>query len=173
MQVTAKIRYIFLYAKVDFIYRQCLAMAAQRERVLPACLSGDRPVLATDAQTILLNWPVRGRRGTVPLLHMSTVHKGSQFVVASTVDYDPDVSVEDVDKAMESCGDFFKPRSMRQHARLWSEREYRDAVMRGLPGFFGPEDMASGGRLKLPGKGARVCGDAFMYAHIMLVRSVM
>lgn len=104
----------------------------------------------------------------MPLLHMSTVHKGSQFVVASTVDYDPDVSVEDVDKVMESCGDFLKPRSMRQNARLWSEREYRDAVMRGLPGFFGPEDMASGGRLKLPGKGSRVRGDAFMYAHVML-----
>lgn len=162
-----------VYAKIDFIYQQCLAMAAQRERALSSCLSDGRPVFATDAQTILLNWPVRGRRGTVPLLHMSTVHKGSQFVVASTVDYDPDVSVEEVDKAMESCGDFLRPRSMRQHARLWSEREYRDAVMRGLPGFFGPEDMAAGGRLKLPGKGARVRGDAFMYAHIMLVRKMI
>ena len=60
------------------------------------------------AQTILLNWPVRGRRGTVPLLHMSTVHNGSQFVVASTVDYDPEVSVGEVDNAMEKCGDFLR-----------------------------------------------------------------
>lgn len=162
-----------IYAKIDFIYRQCLAMAAHREKALPACFAGGQPIFATDAQTILLNWPVRGRRGTVPLLHMSTVHNGSQFVVVSTVDYDPEVSVGEVDNAMEKCGDFLKPRSMRQNARLWSEREYRDAVMRGLPGFFGPEDMASGGRLKLPGKGARVRGDAFMYAHVMLVRKMI
>ena len=130
-------------------------------------------MFAADAQTILLNWPVRGRRGTVPLLHMSTVHNGTQFVVASTVDYDPDISVEEVDAAMEACGDFLLPRSMRQHARLWSEREYRDAIIRGLPSFFAPEDLAAGGRFKLPGKGARVRGDAFMLAHIMLVKKMI
>ncbi|WP_157767287.1 hypothetical protein [Paracoccus yeei] len=80
-----------IYAKVDFIYRQCLAVAADRETALPRSLSGGDHLFATDAQTILLNWPVRGRRGTLPLLHMSTVHNGTQFVVASTVDYDPDV----------------------------------------------------------------------------------
>lgn len=107
------------------------------------------------------------------MVHMSTVHGGTQFVVASTVDYDPDFSAEEVDQNMEACGDFLLPRAMRRHARLWSEREYRDAVLRGLPGFFGPEYMAAGGRLKLPGKGARVRGDAIMYAHIMLVRKMI
>lgn len=161
-----------VYAKIDFIYRQCLGFAADREKALPRCLASKSQVFATDAQTILLNWPVRGRRGTVPLVHMSTVHSGTQFVVASTVDYDPDVSAEEVDREMEACGDFLLPRAMRRHARLWSEREYRDAVLRGLPGFFGSDDMAVGGRLKLPGKGARVRSDAFMYAHIMLVRKM-
>lgn len=161
-----------VYAKIDFIYRQCLALGAEREKNLARCLGGKDPVFATDAQTILLNWPVRGRRGTVPLVHMSTVHNGSQFVVASTVDYDPGVAAEDVDREMEACGDFLLPRAMRRHARLWSEREYRDAVLRGLPGFFGSEDLAAGGRLKLPGKGARVRSDAFMYAHIMLLRKM-
>ncbi|WP_022704069.1 hypothetical protein [Pseudorhodobacter ferrugineus] len=162
-----------IYAKIDFIYLQCLAMAAHREKAQPASFAGGKPIFATDAQTILLNWPVRSRRGTVPLLHMWTVHNGSQFVVASTVDYDPKVSVGEVDNAVEKCGDFLKPRPMRQNARLWSEREYRDAVMRGLPGFFDPEDMASGGRLKLPSKGARVRGVALIYAHIMLVRKMI
>jgi hypothetical protein len=91
-----------VYSKIDFIYRQCLAMAAGREASLPRCLAGKDQVFATDAQTILLNWPVRGRRGTIPLLHMSTVHNGTQFIVASTVDYDPDTSVEEVDAAMEA-----------------------------------------------------------------------
>lgn len=162
-----------IYAKIDFIYRQCLAVAADRETALPRSLSGEDHLFATDAQTILLNWPVRGRRGTVPLLHMSTVHNGTQFVVASTVDYDPDVSPEDVDEAMSACGDFLLPRSMRRHARLWSEREYVSSVMRGLPGLFTPEDQAAGGMFKLPGKGSRVRGDVFTYAHVMLVRRMI
>ncbi|SEN97954.1 hypothetical protein SAMN05216227_103638 [Pseudorhodobacter antarcticus] len=62
-----------IYSKVDFIYRQCLAMSAAREGDLARCLARKDQFFATDAQTILLNWPVRGRRGTVPLLHMSTV----------------------------------------------------------------------------------------------------
>lgn len=161
-----------IYSKVDFIYRQCLAMASNREGDLARCLSGKDQFFATDAQTILLNWPVRGRRGTVPLLQMSTVHAASQFVVASTVDYDPDVAVEDVDEAMFRCGDFLLPRAMRRHARLWSEREYMDAMLRSLPGFFNAEDPMTGGKMKLPGKGSRVRNDAFMYAHVMLVRKL-
>lgn len=150
-----------VYSKIDFIYQQCLKMGAARENALSVCLAAKEQIFATDAQTILLNWPVRGRRGTVPLLHMSTVHSGTQFIVASTVDYDPEVSVEDVDAAMESCGDFLLPRSMRRHARLWSEREYLDAVLRGLPGSFSTDDPTAGGKMKLPGKGARViCGSS-------------
>ena len=71
-----------------------LAVAADRETALPRSLSGGDHLFATDAQTILLNWPVRGRRGTVPLLHMSTVHNGTQFVVADVNgDGKPDVVV--------------------------------------------------------------------------------
>jgi hypothetical protein len=93
-------------------------------------------------------------------------------VVASTVDYDPDVAVEDVDEAMFRCGDFLLPRAMRKHARLWSDREYMDAMLRSLPGFFNTEDPMTGGKMKLPGKGSRVRNDAFMYAHVMLVRKL-
>ena len=162
-----------IYSKIDFIYRQCLAMAAEREAALPRRLAGGSHFFATDTQTILLNWPVKGRRGTVPLLHMSTVHGGTQFVVASTVDYDPDVAPGDVEERMLSCGDFELPRSMRRHARLWSEREHLSSAMRALQGFCGPEDLATGGMLELPGKGSRIRGDAFQHAHVMLVRKMI
>lgn len=142
------------------------------EQNLARCLWGKDHAFATDAQTILLNWPVKGRRGTVPLVDMSTVHNGSQFVVASAVDSNPGVAAQDVDREMKACGDFLLPRAMRRHARLWSDREYRDSVLRGLPGFFGSEDLAAGGRLKLPGQSARVQGNAFMYAHVMLLKKM-
>lgn len=47
-----------------------------------------------------------------------------------------------------------------------------DAMLRSLPGFFNAEDPMTGGKMKLPGKGARVRNDAFMYAHMMLVRKL-
>lgn len=125
-----------IYSKVDFIYRQCLAMAANREGDLARCLARKDHFFATDAQTVLLNWPVRARRRTVPLLQMSTVHAASQFVVASTVDYDPDVAVEDVDEAMFRCGDFLLPRAMRRHARLWSERDIWTPCCAACPDFL-------------------------------------
>lgn len=162
-----------VYSKIDFIHRQCLAMAARREQNLPRRFTGSANFFATDAQTLMVNWPAKSRRGTIPLLHMATVHQGTQFVVAATVDYDPSMSADEVDRQMEACGDFGLPRSMRKHARLWSAREYRNAIMRGLPGIFAPEDIATGGQFRLPGRGARVRGDAFMYAHMMLVRKLV
>lgn len=162
-----------VYSRIDFIYRQCLAMGAEREASLPRRLAGGSHVFATDAQTILLNWPVKGHRATVPLLHMSTVHNGTQFVVASTVDHDPDVPPGRVDEDMRRCGDFDLPRSMRRHARLWSESEYRDSVKRGLPGYLSAEDVSAGGMFALPGKGSRVRGDVFQHAHVMLVRKMI
>jgi hypothetical protein len=95
---------------------------------------------------------------------MSTVHAASRFVVASAVNYDPDVAGEDVDEAMFRCGDFLLPRAMRKHARLWSEREYRDAMLRSLPGLFNTEDLMTGGKIKPPGQRVRIRNDAFMYA---------
>ncbi len=104
----------------------------------------------------MVNWPVKSRCGTIPLLHMATVHPGTQFVVAGTVDYDPSISVDELYRQMEQRGDFGLPRSMRKHARLWSAPEYSDAIMRGLPGILAPEGIATGGQFRPPGLAAAI-----------------
>ncbi|WP_147094954.1 hypothetical protein [Roseovarius sp. TE539] len=157
-------------ARIDFLDKQCRAFAAEREERLPECFRGRSPVFSTDVQTFLINWPVKSRRGTIPMLHTATVHKGSQFVVAATMDYDPDVDPRELQERMEEIGDFAKPRSMREHGRLWAYDEYLDSVKRELHGVFSKEDLAAGGDLMLPGRGSRVRADAAMYAHLMLVR---
>lgn len=99
----------------------------------------------------------KSHRGTIPLLHMAMVHQGPQFVIAATVDYDPLMSADAVDRQMEACGDFGLPRSMRKHARFWSAREYRDAIMRGLSGIFAQRisrpQASSGSRAAAPVSG--------------------
>lgn len=162
-----------VHAKIDFLSEQATAFAFEREQRLAECFADRSPYFATDIQTILVNWPVKSRRGTVPLLHMATVHKFSQFVVAATVDFDPDVSPDEVEKMMTEAGDFRLPRSMRKHARLWARSEYQDTLMRSQNSRFSKDDIATAGRLELPGRGSRLRGDAFMFAHMMLVKKLI
>ncbi len=162
-----------VHGKIDFLYRQVTAFARDRENYLHLCFEDQDPYFATDIQTILVNWPVKKRRGTIPLLHRATVHKYSQFVVASTVDYDPAVDPRDLQEAMEQCGDFEINRSMRKHARLWSYKEYSQSLARQMLLGHSIDDLAVGGELKLPGHGTRVRGDAFQYAHMMLVKKLI
>ncbi len=169
----AQVTFPHIHSKIDFLFNQCLAFAGEREARLHQCFEGKEPFFSTDAQTILVNWPIRNRRGTVPLLHMATVHKSSQFVVAATIDYDPDVDPDELEKAMDAAGDFARPRSMRRFARLWPASEYRASVSKRLPHIFTREDLAAGGKYELPGRGSRVRGDIFHYAHMMLVRKLV
>lgn len=162
-----------IYSKIDFLAEQCRAFAAHRERKLADCFAGTRPIFATDAQVILVNWPVRKRRGTIPLLHMATVHQGSQFVMASTVDFDPEVSMEAVEEEMQLSGDFTLPRSMRRQARVWSASEYLQMVLGLNRSLRSEDDMMVGGSWHLPAVGARVRTDIFMYAHMMLVKKLI
>ncbi len=169
----AQVTFPHIHSKIDFLFNQCLAFAGEREARLHQCFEGKEPFFSTDAQTILVNWPIKNRRGTVPLLHMATVHKSSQFVVAATIDYDPDIDPEELEKAMDAVGDFAKPRSMRRFARLWPASEYRASVAKRLRHIFTREDLAAGGKYELPGRGSRVRGDIFHYAHMMLVKKLV
>lgn len=162
-----------IYSKIDFLDQQCRAFAGRREERLADCFSGTSPVFATDAQVILVNWPVKRRRGSIPLLHMATVHQGSQFVVAATIDYDPDVSMSDMEERMIAVGDFSLPRSMRRNARVWSAEEYYAAMKRLNSNIFSKDDLLVGGSWFLPAEGARVRTDIFMHAHMMLVKKLI
>lgn len=162
-----------IHGKIDFLYRQVTAFAHDREKRLHECFEGRSPLFATDIQTILVNWPAKKRKGTIPLLHMATVHKFSQFVVASTVDYDPDVDPVELEKLMDACGDFDLNRCMRRHGRLWAATEYTSSLLRSHGHKFSEDDLATAGKFKLPGHGSRVRGDAFKFAHMMLVKKLI
>lgn len=169
----AGVEFPHIYEKIDYLYEQCLIFAGEREQRLAKCFRDRSVYLSTDAQTLLVNWPVKNKRGTIALLHMATVERWSQFVVAATIDYDPDVHPADVEKMYAAAGDATKPKAMRTQARLWPLSEYQDSILRGLAGHFTKEDRAVGGELRLPGTGSRLRGDVFSYAHMMLVRKLV
>lgn len=149
-----------IHKKIDFLARQAVAFANQREQGLADCFADRSAFFATDIQTILVNWPVKKKRGTIPLLHMATVHKFSQFVVAATVDYDESITPEDLEDKMAECGDFTLPRSMRKNARLWAATEYTDSLVRSQSKLISKDDLAVAGELRLPRRwlpGSRRC----------------
>ncbi|NVO24992.1 hypothetical protein [Donghicola mangrovi] len=162
-----------IYSKIDFLAEQCRLFAARRETRLASCFANQAPIFATDIQVVLVNWPIKQRRGTIPLLHMATVHQGSQFVVAATTDFDPGVSMEDIEDEMLASGDFELPRSMRSQARVWSASEYLRMVMKINRSIRSEDDLLVGGSWHLPGEGARVRTDILMYAHMMLVKKLL
>ena len=113
-----------VYRKIDFIHEQCRAFATEREKSLPGALTDQSPYFATDTQILQVNWPDKGVRKSVEVRHICTVARDSNFVIASTTDVDPDVQPEAIEKVMEIVGDFDKPRSMRENARVWFASEY-------------------------------------------------
>ncbi len=162
-----------IHVKIDFLYRQAVAFSNEREQRLADCFSDRSAFFATDIQTILVNWPVKKKRGTIPFLHMATVHKFSQFVVAATVDYDKSIAPEDLEGAVTQCGDFALPRSMRKNARLWATSEYDDSLVCSQGNLISEDDLAVVGKLRFPGDGCRVRGDAFKFAHMMQVKKLI
>ena len=164
------VNFEYIYSKIDFIEQQCLKFGNRREEELKHCFAGKRPFFATDAQVIHVNWQAKTRRGSVPLIHSCTVHQGSQYVMASTVDYDPKTDPVAIDDWMQEIEDFDLPRSMRQQSRVWSHREYSMTAMKLNREIFSKDDLMVGGDLKLPGVGSRVRTDMAVYAHLMHVK---
>ncbi|WP_176715478.1 hypothetical protein [Thioclava sp. SK-1] len=107
------------------------------------------------------------------MIHTATIHQGSQYVISSTMDYDPLVQPQELDDWMAANGDFYLRRSMRKQARLWSQREYNESVTRYNHDIFSEDDLMVGGDLKLPGVGCRVRTDMAAYAHLMQVKKLV
>ena len=64
MREVADLSVAGLYGKIDFVYRQCLAFAADRERRL-ASMTFDRRYFCTDRQDYMVNWNDRSNKKTI------------------------------------------------------------------------------------------------------------
>ncbi len=130
-----------LYRKIDFIHRQCILFAGNRERTLPEKLIR-RLYVGVDRQDYTVNWTSSADRRNVQLGAVAAADNATGYVFATHLNFDPSVYPRDIEKETRTIGDYSKDPPFRRYARLWTGKDYFDSLQR-----------RSGDRLK-SGKGS-------------------
>jgi len=87
---------VALYGKIDFLHRQCLAFAADKERALLE-LALPRLYLSTDRQDYMVNWSRDTDRRNVVLHAIGTADNTSGYVFGMHLNFDPEHDPEVID----------------------------------------------------------------------------
>ncbi len=77
-----------VYDKIDFIWRQCVAFAADREAKLPG-MAIPRLYIGVDKQDYAINWTLREDKRNVVLSAASFVDNGTNYALATWLNFDP------------------------------------------------------------------------------------
>ena len=115
-----------VYEKIDFIHRQCLGFAGERERKLSET-SHKRLALCVDSQDYMVNWRKRTKRKNVQFTAVCTVDSESGYVFAHTLNYDPWIMQDEIEDAAKMNGDLDpKAKSyFRAHPQYWLREEFK------------------------------------------------
>ena len=119
-----------LYGKIDFLFRQCLAFAADRERQLRDGMPIRRLYLSTDRQDYVVNWTSEHDRRNVVLHAVGTADNTTGYVFAMHLNYDPSLAAQAVERDAEALADAAKQPPFRRYARVWLETDYQSAALR-------------------------------------------
>jgi transposase-like protein len=117
-----------LYDKFAFIHRQCLAFAASRERQLQKMVL-PKLYLATDRQTLAVNWTNRKDRRNIMLQAIATADLHSGYVFGMDLNFDPSLDLDDVEVDAAAAGDLLVAQPYRRFARLWLRIDYEAALV--------------------------------------------
>jgi transposase-like protein len=169
-----------VYGKIDFLYRQCLAFSASREREL-CTMAFDRLYLSTDRQDYIVNWGDRRNRKTVQLTTIGTADRRSGYVFGLTPNFDAAIDPTELERDWQASGDYLKAPAMRRFARLWTLDDYRASTEKATKAG-GKEDIPARDDLdapellsdgqQLPRSGAQVHAEYVMHGHYWLLRSL-
>lgn len=117
-----------LYGKLEFIHRQCQAFVGDRERRLLAGMPLPKLYLATDRQTLAVNWSQRRDKRNVTLQAIATADLTSGYVFGMNVNFDPSLDIDQVEAQAAEAGDAGKAQPYRRYAHLWLRGDYEVAV---------------------------------------------
>ncbi len=118
--------YTDIYRKIHFIHERVRAFTGAREGDLARVdwtTRGSR--VATDSQSLTLNWPTKRERTPIVVQHLCSAHARSGFILLSSLQFDPVPKMADIQASMTAAGDFQKDRCFRQQGTLWSESEFQ------------------------------------------------
>jgi transposase-like protein len=172
-----------IYSKIDFLHRQCLAFAGERERRLMN-KHLERVYVSTDRQEYVVNWSRREDKRNVKLTAIGSADNHTGYVFGMHLNYDSSIDHDLIE--VEALADEGYKHAYRRHARLWLQSDYDDSVMRSqanknisvdltgeIKGTYNQatsrDDVevseALGSANRLPARGMQVHSDYTMYGH--------
>lgn len=185
------ISWAVLYNRIDFIHRQCLAFAANREKRLK-----DMPIeklyLSIDRQDYEVNWTERKDKRNVVLSAMASADNSTGYVFGIHPNFDHSLDKDEIERNAAEINDHARKAPFRKYARLWLESDYenRDVKLKkiasgSLAGSIASKydeysersdveafDERAAGR-KLPSYGLQVKAEYTMIAHFHFLKRLM
>jgi len=114
-----------LYVKIDFIHKQCLAFATEKEKKLFA-MRRDRAYVCVDRQSHTVNWS-DSDRANIMLNVVGSADMKTGFVYATHLNFDPFFESKKVNHRASKNNDLTQPDAWREYARLWLDVDYMKA----------------------------------------------
>jgi transposase-like protein len=118
-----------VYDKMGFVFRQCQAFSGDRERNLLEGMVLPKLYLATDRQTLAVNWSHRKDRRNVMLQAIATADLKSGYVFGMDLNFDPGLDPAEVEAEASKVADAGLAQPFRRFARLWLQSDYASAVV--------------------------------------------
>ncbi|HCF4215530.1 TPA: IS1 family transposase [Pseudomonas aeruginosa] len=181
-----------VYDKIDFIHRQCLAFASERESKLP-----DMPIrrlyISVDRQDYVINWSRRDDRRNTVVSAVASADNTSQYIFAMHLNFDPRLDPEAIEEDAKLIADISLPTPHRKYARLWMASDYlasmaaskKSKASGSLEGDIAATYSSSEKREdveisdeptkdeKLPDRGMQTHSEYTLYGHFLYLRHLL
>lgn len=167
--VVGKVSYHDVYRKIDFIHQQVAVFVSCRERFDSIDFGAVGSRFATESQTLSINWPTRRERTPVMVQHLCTAHARSGYIMEAAIQFDPSLTLQEVESKMQAVGDFAQPQAFRENARLWSKAEFEEYLQR----LKRTRAITNTDLYQLPHTGALVRYDILQFAHARRLRAML
>lgn len=185
-----------LYAKIDFLARQCELFIGQREARLAEGLPLGHLSVSVDRQDYYTNWTRREDKRSIPLHSVVSADNRSGYVFGAHVNFDSRFTPEDVETDVRRDDDDKHPQEYRRNARFWLKSDYEGSVAASLgrrrhvgsktvlddaaaayANVADREDVEVAdefnSQLRLPETGMQVHGQYTLYAHFQVLKRLL
>jgi hypothetical protein len=184
-----------LYRKIDFVHRQCIAFAAERERNLPS-MPLARLYIGVDRQDYMINWSDADDRRNIIFRAVGSADNATGYVLGLHLNFDPSLDPDSIESDAIASGDYEVKPAYRRYARLWLRRDYIDAIKKAraqrgsaplgslkqsIAATYQDADARDDievpdildADLTLPRDGMQVRGEYTMYGHFFFLRRLL
>ena len=181
-----------VYDKIDFIHKQCLAFAHDRESGIPN-MPLRRLYISVDRQDYVINWSKRDDRRNTVVSAVASADNTSQYIFAMHLNFDPRLDPVAIEEDAKAISDISQPIPYRKYARLWMTSDYlasmaaskKSKASGSLEGDIAATYSSAETREdveisdeptkdeKLPDRGMQTHSEYTLYGHFMYLRHLL